>query len=190
MKDEKVLCVSLSELKSHFDLNKMSWVCDVETLNSLSFSYIERQRAECDFSQKQIIPYVLVFNSKGELLHYRRCGSEKRLSGLYSAGIGGHLNENDEGGTMYERILSGLKREVLEEIGVSLSDNQIKIKGMINEDETNVGLCHIGIVFRIDVNESELVYEQELGSPEWKLQRDLDMSKFELWSKLAIGLIV
>ena len=189
MKKENVLCISLAELKSHFDMTQASWSCDVSAIDKLTFTYMERCKAEENFDYKQLIPYALLFNERGEVFHYLRCGSEKRLSGLYSAGVGGHLNDTDEKETLYQTIVSGLKREVQEEIGMEISDAQIKMLGVINEDETKVGLCHIGVVFRIDIGDAELQFEKEIGEPEWKSPVDLDLSKFELWSGLAIGLV-
>lgn len=188
MKDEKVLCISLCELKAHFDMRKQSWQSNVEQIDSLEYTFIDRQKAESDFDHKQIIPYALIFNQKGEVLHYKRCGSEKRLSGLYSAGIGGHLNDLDKGDSLYGRIVNGLKREVCEEIGVEVTESQVTMLGMINEDVTKVGLCHLGIVFRIDIDDSALTFESEVGEPKWRTPDGLNLNEFELWSGLALGL--
>lgn len=189
MKDEKTLCISTEELKDVFDLDKGFWRCNINLINSLSYTYIPRCSVESDYSFKQIIPYALVFNSAGEILYYQRCGSEKRLSGLCSAGIGGHVNDKDYGNSLYEKIIAGLKREMKEELGVNVSDNQLHFLGMINEELTDVGHCHIGMVFKIILEDCSLMdFENEIGHPNWEYPSMLDLSNFELWSALAIKL--
>lgn len=189
MKNENVLCTPINTLKKNFDLNRDYWVCNNNTIDLLSYEYIPRNEAEDDCTYKQIIPYALVFNSEGKLLYYRRCGSENRLSGLLSAGIGGHVNDKDGGTTLYGKIVSGLIREIKEELGQEINHNQLCLLGMINEDLTNVGHCHIGVVFKITSNEDQMIFENGLGNPLWGNTTELDLSCFELWSSLAIKLL-
>ena len=60
---------------------------------------------------------------------------------------------------------------------------------MINEDESEVGLCHIGVVFRVDWDASRNPsFSDEIAEPEWRFPADLDLSRFELWSALALRL--
>ena len=80
MKDEKVLIIEVDQLNSHFDMSMESWQCTAQDINALPFSFKERRLAETDFLHKQVIPYILVYNHKGEILHYRRHGNETRLS--------------------------------------------------------------------------------------------------------------
>src|ERR1700728_3318445 len=58
--------------------------------------YLNRSDAEQDKRYKQLIPYVLLI-CNDKILRYRRgkAGGEKRLHGLYSVGIGGHISEED-----------------------------------------------------------------------------------------------
>jgi predicted NUDIX family phosphoesterase len=188
MKNENVLCIPTHVLRTGFELDKEFWLCSIGELNSLSYTYLPRSQAEKDNSYKQVIPYVLVFDGEGKVLHYQRCGSEKRLSGLYSAGIGGHLNDEDAGTSVYDIIVSGLKREMREELGIEITDTQLQFLGMINEEHTDVGHCHIGVVFKVMLGNKQLCFESEIGNPEWQYPHMLDLSCFELWSALAIKL--
>jgi predicted NUDIX family phosphoesterase len=188
MKNENVLCIPTHVLRTGFELDKEFWLCSIGELNSLSYTYVPRSQAEKDNSYKQIIPYVLVFDSEGKVLHYQRCGSEKRLSGLYSAGIGGHVNDEDAGNSVYDIVVSGLKREMREELGIEITDTQLQCLGMINEEYTDVGHCHIGVVFKVIEENEQLCFESEIGHPEWQYPHMLDLSCFELWSALAIKL--
>jgi predicted NUDIX family phosphoesterase len=84
--------------------------------------------------------------------------------------------------------LQGLKREFREEVGVLLHDNDMELLGMINEEETAVGHCHTGVVFRVNVNSEQLKFDAEIGLPQWENPKDLDLGNFELWSGLALRL--
>lgn len=189
MKNENVLCIPLDTLRELFDLNRDYWVCNSSTFDLLTYEYIPRNEAEENYAYKQIIPYALVFNSEDKLLYYQRCGSEKRLSGLLSAGIGGHVNDKDGGASLYEMIVSGLIREIKEELGQEITHSQLQLLGIINEEITDVGHCHIGVVFKILMDESQMSFEDELGTPMWSNTTELDLSRFELWSSLAIKLL-
>ena len=149
----------------------------------------ERAWLEEGYTYKQLIAYALVFDGQGQVLTYQRCGSEKRLKGIMSAGIGGHVTDEDKQLTPYDTLLQGLKREFREEVGVLLHDNDMELLGMINEEETAVGHCHTGVVFRVNVNSEQLKFDAEIGLPQWENPKDLDLEKFELWSGLALRLV-
>lgn len=189
MKNEKVLSVELTRLRQSFDLSRQYWPIDVAVLNRLSYAYVDRSQAEADFSCKQLIPYALIFDQNGRICTYQRHGSELRLIGKLSAGIGGHVNDRDQGPTLYDRLLSGLRREMREEIGLSFSPSQITVLGMINEDESAVGRCHLGIVFKVHLDDwRDPVFGGEIRNPQWQLVEQLPLEQFELCSKLAIQL--
>ena len=188
MKDENVICVETSAIESAFDLSKQYWRVKIEVIDALRYEYVKRAVAEVDFNYKQVIPYAIVENRKGEVLCYQRCGSEKRLSDMFSVGIGGHVNDKDVGHSLYECLLSGLMREFSEEVGVNIHECQIELMGMINEDVTEVGHCHIGVVFKIVVDDSYLRFDSEIGNPQWVTMSNIDLSRFELWSNLALKL--
>lgn len=189
MKDENILCVSTNTMKSVFDLSKSAWTVTLSELNQLPMTFVKRLNAETDCSYKQIIAYALVFNEKGEVLCYSRHGSEKRLAGLRSVGIGGHVNDNDLGETMFETLQKGLIREIQEELNVRLSSKQINFLGMINEEQTEVGHCHTGVVFKIELTSDLLHFEDEINNPLWCNPENIDLTQFEIWSGLAIQLV-
>ena len=188
MRDENVLCISTKLLKEQFGLIEEYWACNYDALDSFPYSYVPRHQAETNASYKQIIPYVLVFDGDAKVLHYQRCGSEKRLSGLFSAGIGGHVNDQDSGVSVYEKIVAGLKREMKEELGLEVVEQQLQFLGMINEEKTEVGHCHLGVVFKVVLEDEQLSFESEISRPLWTESSKLDLSCFELWSALAIKL--
>lgn len=188
MKQENVICVPISNMMEVFDLNKTVWKVTSKDINGLRFCFISRSDAEKNFDYKQLIPYAIVQDEEGLVLTYQRCGSEKRLSEMFSVGIGGHVNDLDFGQSLYDRLLAGLKREFDEEIGVRLSDTQINLIGMINEEQTEVGHCHTGVVFLVKLDRTKLKFDEEIGNPRWSAKNDLDLDRFELWSSLALML--
>lgn len=193
MKNENVLCAELELLQKTFPLARQYWKMEAKALDNLEYCFIPRCEAEQNFSKKQIIPYALLFDVQGRVLTYRRHGSEGRLAGRGSAGIGGHVNDQDRGATLSDRLLSGLTREMREETGLDLDalprSGCIRLLGMINEDESEVGRCHVGVVFRVELDAPQgLKFSDEIASPEWLDPAGLDLSRFELWSALALRL--
>lgn len=189
MKNENVICVPVEAMKRHFDMSLTSWHISNDEINGLPHSYLFRPEVEKDFTQKQLIPYALVINQNGQVLCYQRAGSEKRLSGIWSAGIGGHVNDQDKADNVFDTLINGLIREFQEEIGVTLRPEQIELVGMINEEETEVGYCHTGVVFKLEAEDNEMNFDAEICNPTWKHLSEIDYSKFEIWSALAIKLL-
>lgn len=74
-------------------------------------AFMPRAEVEDDLSLLQIIPYSYVYGWKPEVLVYRRTkkGSESRLHGKLSIGVGGHINPEDNQGEQLFKI-SALNR--------------------------------------------------------------------------------
>jgi len=127
---------------------------------------------------------------------YPRQGTEMRLHGLWSVGIGGHVNVDDLGNHApedWETVLrTGLQRAIEEELpGFRLTERP-ECLGLINEDATPVGSVHLGIVCQIQLPTDATVQAgAELRGMTW-LQPDVllpdhpDTRKLELWSVLAL----
>ena len=110
--------------------------------------FVPRPEAENDPAYKQIIPYALIAFEE-TVLHYVRGkkAGEQRLVAKGSIGIGGHMNETDESlFAMDEQAYrAGVEREVNEEIKVK-SQIEDRIVALLNDDSTEVGRVHLGIV--------------------------------------------
>ena len=110
--------------------------------------FLSRAQAENDPAYKQIIPYALLaFENK--VLYYvrgKRAG-EQRLIAKGSIGIGGHMNETDESLFAWDAqaYRVGVEREVDEEIKID-TQFQDRIVALLNDDTTEVGRVHLGIV--------------------------------------------
>lgn len=108
-----------------------------------------RRELELDPSWKQPIPYaVALFRPEGapvsetQLFWMDRLvgGSDKRLHGRASFGVGGHISPSDGG------IAAALVREWAEEVATPTLPSFEPI-GLLNDDGDDVGRVHLGIVF-------------------------------------------
>lgn len=156
---------------------------------SAELVYRNRSEAENDPLYKQLIPYVLIL-CNGRILRYRRGrgGQETRLHGLYSVGIGGHISEEDRG--LFSSNLGyqeGMRREIMEEVAVE--EAQEAAVAVINDDSTEVGRVHFGVVHVMHVA-SEGVVGRRSGilAPEFVAITDAvkDLPGYESWSSFCL----
>jgi predicted NUDIX family phosphoesterase len=156
--------------------------------------FVERRHAELDSTMKQIIPYCVVARGQDVFLTRRlAAGGEARLHGKRSIGIGGHVNPVDgvggsEGGDV---LREGLRRELDEELVIGGSWNSRPV-GILNDDSTDVGSVHLGLVSVVDVDGDVAVRETEALEGEFvgvdeleRLCRE-ERGSFETWSALVI----
>jgi predicted NUDIX family phosphoesterase len=151
--------------------------------------YLNRSEAEHDRRYKQLIPYVLLIHND-QLLRYRRGrgGEETRLHGLYSIGIGGHISEEDH--NLFSNDIGyheGMLREVREEVDIE----QVKATTVtvINDDGTEVGYVHFGVVHIMQVvNENVAGRRSGIVSPEFIPIANAveNASSYESWSRFCL----
>ncbi|MGA9449818.1 MAG: hypothetical protein WBW41_00580 [Verrucomicrobiia bacterium] len=160
-------------------------------LDKKNNSFQPRAKAETDPNFKQIIPYVVVTDGKS-ILHYVRGkkAGEKRLVSKGSIGIGGHINDEDHSlfAVGLQAFQEAVKREVCEELAVQ-DEFDAKPVGLINDDSTEVGRVHFGIVhvlFRTPekVKKNEQVITQVEFVPIEKLKTRRE--QMESWSQLCL----
>jgi predicted NUDIX family phosphoesterase len=151
--------------------------------------YLNRSEAENDKRYKQIIPYVLIV-CQGKVLRYRRGkgGQESRLHGLYSVGVGGHIAEEDNGlfssGLGYH---DGMRRELIEEVAIE-EVNDVAV-AVINDDSTDVGLVHFGIVHVVHVADEAVAGRRSgIVAPEFIPMDEAakNASAYESWSRFCL----
>lgn len=151
-------------------------------------SFRPRDTVEEDPSFKQLIPYC-IFRHEGQIFYYTRGskGGEQRLHSKRSIGIGGHISLEDDAkaGSTYRE---GMQREIDEEVSMETTYTE-ECVGLINDDETEVGKVHLGIVHIFDLElpkvlpREESIIETGFDSPE-KLLQELD--QFETWSQICL----
>ncbi len=152
-------------------------------------AYLNRTDAEQDRSHKQLIPYVLLI-CHDRILRYRRGkgGQETRLHGLYSVGIGGHISEEDDGLFSSNRgYQESMRRELMEEVAIDAVN--VPPVAAINDDSTEVGYVHFGVVHLVRVpDESVAGRRSGIVAPEFIPMADAvkDPSGYESWSRFCL----
>ncbi|GAB4157319.1 MAG: phosphoesterase [Planctomycetaceae bacterium] len=157
-------------------------------LDPLHTSYRPRNEVEQDPGFKQLIPYC-IFRHAGGVFHYQRGGDsgESRLVSKRSIGIGGHISSIDGAadGCPYQE---GMRREIDEEVYLETTYEQSCI-GMINDDETDVGKVHLGIVHVFDLDtpkvrpREESITKTGFAAPSLLAE---ELSQFETWSQICL----
>src|ERR1051325_2074426 len=190
--EERVLCFERSLLENLGVFQGLSLDVDkyLPVLTSTSrLVYLNRSEAETDRRYKQLIPYVLLI-CNGRILRYRRGkgGQETRLHGLYSVGVGGHISEEDHGLFSQQRgYRDGMRRELMEEVAVE--NEKDAAVAVINDDSTDVGFVHFGVVHVMHVS-SENVARGRSGivAPEFIpiTEARKDPSGYESWSRFCL----
>ena len=152
-------------------------------------TYLNRSEAEQNTLYKQLIPYVLIL-CNDRILRYRRGkgGQETRLHGLFSVGIGGHIaDEDDNLFSAHRGYHDGMRRELKEEVDIEAS-NETAV-AVINDDSTEVGFVHFGVVHVLHVA-SEAIVGRRSGilAPEFVsiAQATKDLSAYETWSRFCL----
>ena len=154
----------------------------------------ERKTAEHDFAFKQIIPYV-VLRHENSLFSYVRGkeGNEKRLSGLRSIGLGGHIEPADQevGSSTRELYLRATKRELQEEVKIETSHVD-HIVALINDESTAVGRVHFGVLHLWDLAAPKVIArEYEISQSRFiSIDKLREMySQLEKWSQIALDVV-
>ncbi len=153
--------------------------------------FVERREAETEPAWKQCIPYCLLLHETQVLLLERlSTQTESRLHGQLSIGIGGHINPCDLQGPSHLVENSAL-REIQEEAGANLAGPP-QYLGFVNDDGTEVGAVHLGIVLICRTSNPARVKETEKMrgwlEPLVKVKKMCDSSPhFETWSSAVLA---
>jgi predicted NUDIX family phosphoesterase len=155
-------------------------------------SYQPRSAMETDPSFKQLIPYVIFRHRDAggltQLFQYTRGKGqgESRLHAKRSVGIGGHISADDA--AQRSAYDEGMRRELEEEVIIS-TPYRGKMVGLINDDETEVGRVHLGVIHLLDVERPAVQpRENEIIEAGFRPVSELlaDMSRFETWSQICL----
>ncbi|MEX1118172.1 MAG: hypothetical protein WEB60_05190 [Terrimicrobiaceae bacterium] len=154
--------------------------------------FMARSQAEEDPSFKQLIPYA-VFVHDGKILHYVRGGSsgEKRLVAKGSVGIGGHVNDTDVGGSSVDADTyhNAVRREIAEELVIGGAWSE-RIVALINDDSTEVGSVHLGVVHLVTLETGDVAAgEKAIAGLQFLSPEELKArsESLETWSQIIIA---
>ncbi len=153
--------------------------------------FLPRAQAENDPTHKQIILYAIIAHGD-TVLHYVRGkkAGEQRLVAKGSIGIGGHMNDADESLFAWDEnaYRAGVEREVNEEIKID-SPFEDRIVALLNDDTTEVGRVHLGVVHifrlaepKVEKREAMITNLSFLTKEELRARRDA----LETWSQICV----
>ena len=158
-------------------------------------SYRPRGEMEDNPDFKQLIPYVIFCHTDAQnephLFCYTRGKGqgEQRLHAKRSVGVGGHISSLAmESASDVHPYDEGMRRELDEEVVIETTYRERSV-GLINDDTTDVGKVHLGVVHLWDV-EFPAVQPRETDIvdagfvPLKELLSDLD--RFETWSQISV----
>lgn len=198
-----VLCISRTALDAQGISYPTSGIFDfnVDKVDIQDFHFINRKVVDShDDSQykriglhlPQILPYIVITDGKGKYLSYNRNGTETRLYGNRSIGVGGHVDIDDivfkhDGVIPTSTIELACMRELSEEIlWQDDGSSSLEFTKLIVDTSNPVGKVHVGLF-------ATLVYpnaqpQEELYDAKWLTADDLrsNIKAYENWSQLII----
>ncbi len=156
--------------------------------------FIDRGAAEQDPRYKQLIPYVVLRHDDSVFSYVRgKQSSESRLVAMRSIGVGGHIEPVDQSlfSSDREMYLDAARREVHEEVKLDTPYVE-QIVALINDDSTDVGKVHLGIMHIWDLTEPRVSKREGLITqagfvPITSLKSRLD--ELETWSQIALQVL-
>ena len=179
-----------------FDLNQVDFedyqfinrkICDDKNEHTFNHSV--------GYRFPQILPYIAVMDTDGKYLTYSRNGTETRLHGSRSLGIGGHIDIYDlydEHSHLFnnliETITQATHRELQEEIDVTAMFDTTLLSRIIVDTTNPVGKVHVGLTTTLIAEQRGIHPQEELHDAKWVTVEELKASidEYENWSKLII----
>jgi predicted NUDIX family phosphoesterase len=171
---------------------------------------VPRPQAEEDETFKHIISYFMIQSEESRderimdpyrtFVYRRKCGSEARLHGKLSLGIGGHVNLEDSGesgdsaGRITSRtLIGGAARELFEEVEFKTIIKETSLIGIINSNENKVDRVHLGILFLVWIPSISIILKDCNSEPLGFLYREEIIARraeFEGWSQILIDYLL
>lgn len=191
MSSEHVLVVPT---KAFHDLGYFQGFCAApekyvdELFQSEFLSFQPRAEMENDPHFKQLIPYVLLKFQDQLFVYTRGSGQgETRLHAKKSIGVGGHISAEDARHA-HSPYYAGMQRELDEEVLIDCEYTN-RCVGLINDDESEVGKVHLGIVHLAELHTASVsAREKDIVSPHFAAISELlnDCEAFETWSQFCL----
>ncbi len=163
---------------------------DAHMLARIQTALIDRAVCEKDESTLQLIPYIVLRDTNGNILRYSRGkgGAEARLHAKTSIGFGGHVDVEAPFGHLFDILHLEAKRELHEELGLTVTGD-LSFTHLIVDPSDAVGWVHIGFLAIYTVPD-DAALKLEAGvieGVEWvhppKLVKLDDFRRLEGWSR-------
>ena len=158
--------------------------------------FAPRPDLETDPRYLQLITYAVLRRSDGQVWTYQRTGGDGRVKGRKSIGVGGHVDAVDQ---HIDCVLSTSRNALIRELSEELVNPPQLIPqqpiGWINEQISEIGRVHIGLVW-------DITWMDETAPPQpaegetlegigfQPLTAIREANGFELWSELACKLLI
>jgi predicted NUDIX family phosphoesterase len=166
-----------------------------QLLSPENTSFRPRNQVEVDPDFKQLIPYVLFRHRSpsepDKVFQYTRGTGmgEGRLHRKRSVGIGGHISRDDVGSDgSRDPYQEGMRRELEEEVSIE-SPYTASCVGLINDDQSEVGRVHLGVVHILDLQRPAIrPRETDIIECGFRPVPEIlaDMTGFETWSQICM----
>lgn len=161
--------------------------------------FLDRARVEQDPYWLQVIPYVVVTCGREpdqKWFRYQRKsgGSESRLKGLFSVGVGGHIERRDDEGFGASAIIRiAAVRELREELTIEEAPI-LSYVGMLYTPINAVSSVHVGVVCICEVSSDVGINRKEshIAEGEFRLMSELSElsnlkgGEYEEWSRVVV----
>ena len=189
--DELILVVAREHLFAEIDawhgLQEVDFDHYMHIINDKK-EFLPRSIMETDQHYKQIIPYLIfTHNDKYFLMQRKSDASEARLRNKLTLGIGGHIRQED---MVDDSLFSWALREFHEEVNYQ---GAVKVKplGILNDDSNDVGKVHIGFIFLLEGDSSDISIKSELKSGALVSLADCyaQRESMESWSQFVIDFL-
>jgi predicted NUDIX family phosphoesterase len=197
MTDQFVLTVNIELFRSIREFQGYTHEVDMYLSKFLSDEhnlFVTRSTAEIDYARKQLIPYV-VLRFKDSVFAYVRGkkSTETRLVSFKSIGVGGHIEPIDQSLFLSDRdmYLEAARREVSEEVKLDSPFHE-HIVALINDDSTDVGKVHLGIMHIWDVAEPKVTKREGLITQSGFVSIEslkVNLEELETWSRIALQVL-
>jgi predicted NUDIX family phosphoesterase len=186
--DELILAVKRENLLPQggwFGLETANLATYLEIINTHK-EFLWRSALEQDPAYKQIIPYLIFqYQDSYFLMQRREQASEQRLKSKFSLGIGGHIRQED---MSENNLFAWAQREFHEEVQYA-GTFTMETLGMLNDDTTEVGKVHFGLVLLLkgDSPEISIKTEHRHGSLATMQEIEATFEKLETWSQFVFN---
>jgi predicted NUDIX family phosphoesterase len=161
---ESILVIPDSVVNNFEGFKKVSSEEIISIINEFGRYEYRNDELEANESLRQIIPYVAVLyrNPNGESLYLAGERTSKtgdqRLVGETFIGFGGHVGAND---VEDKDFLEWQKREIEEELDLQGNISKQEFLGLIRHTNLPVSRVHLGLVFRIEVDNPNIESKED-----------------------------